>query len=379
MGKNKVIKGDNLEVLKKIEEKVNIIYIDPPYFFNEKKAENYLAYNSNFEKKEWLDFLRPRLELGKELLEDDGVIYVSTNDDGVFNLKLLMDEVFGIENYIANVIVPRYSSQNKISFFALRHEYVLCYAKNKKILKKEVYFKEMKPGFSKVMEIVEENKERLKPEEVLVLVKEFYKEEKLKGISLYNKITKDYELYRHMPLDNPKNDEERKYEVKHPKTGKVCPCPKRGYRIKEEELLKEIELGNIIFGKDEKNVPQRKKYLKEVMYEAPKSILDIEMKDGELELKELGLEDSFPFPKSTDLIAYLIGLTGRKDGIILDFFGGSGTTGHAVMKMNKLDSGIRKFILIEKADYIETLTAERIKRAIEKNNYKEEFLFLNNI
>lgn len=379
MVKNKVIKGDNLKILEKIEEKVNIIYIDPPYFFNEKKAENYLAYNSNFEKSEWLEFLKPRLELGRELLEEDGVIYVSINDDGVYTLKLLMDEIFGIENYIANVIVPRYSSQNKISFFALRHEYVLCYAKNKNILKKAVSFKEVKPGFDKVMEIIEENKEKLNPNEVLSIVKEYYKEHKLKGISLYNKITNDYELYRHMPLDNPKNDEERKYEVLHPKTGKACPCPKRGYRIKKQDLLKEIELGNIIFGKDEKIIPQRKKYLKDVMYEAPKSILDIEIKDGELELKELGLEDSFPFPKSTDLISYLISLTGRKDGIILDFFGGSGTTGHAVMKLNKLDSGIRKFILIEKADYIENLTVERLNRAIEKYSYKEEFLFINSL
>lgn len=112
------------------------------------------------------------------------------------------------------------------------------------------------------------------------------------------------------------------------------------------------------------------------MFETPKTLLNFKMKDGELELKDLGFKDAFLFPKSVDLIKYLISIYNKKNCVVLDFFAGSGTTGQAIMDLNKEDNGNRKFILIEQSDYIETLTKERLDRSISKYLYNETFEFV---
>lgn len=160
MKNNILIKGDNLKELDNINELVDIIYIDPPYFFYDKKPNDYLAYDSNFTKESWTNFLIPRLEKATKLMHDNSIIYVSTNDDGLFYLKEMLDKVFNINNYIATLIVPRYSGQNKASFFVSKQEYVLCYTKNKKEFKKNIKLKEIKPWFKEVFEIIEENKKK---------------------------------------------------------------------------------------------------------------------------------------------------------------------------------------------------------------------------
>lgn len=381
---NLLIKGNNLlglhSLAKRVSGSIDVIYIDPPYYFNKSKASDSFAYNSNFKLSTWLTFMKNRLEIAKELLSDTGVIFISMNEDGNSHLKLLCDDVFGVENSISNLIIPRYSSQNMAKYFSTRNEFMVCYSKNKSTLDNKVgNFYEFKNGAKEVIKIIEKNKSEKNPEEVLKLVKEYYKSDKsLKGISMYTRIDDTYEIYRTTALDNPKNDEKRKYNILHPITNKNCVIPPRGWRYKEEDLKKKINNNEIYFGKDETTIPQNKTFLKNVLMETPKTIIDLKYKDGALELRELFNKDIFDFPKSSDLIKYMIFLStyNNKNSTILDFFAGSGTTAHSVLSLNKEDNGNRKFILLEQMDYIESITSERIKRSMIKEGYEDSFVYM---
>jgi len=405
---NIFIEGDNLEVLKILQKsyykEIDIIYIDPPYnkdkdfVYTDKWSDGldtYLNYTglkeegkiisskafsnetlSGSKHSKWLSMMYPRLFLARNLLKKEGVIFISIDDVEETNLKKICDEIFGEENYLAKLTIPRYTSQNMAKYFSSRNEFMLVYCKSKIELDKKIgKFNEVKNGFDIVDKIINDNKNNKNPEEVLNLVKEYYKSDnKLKGISSYNKINKNYELYRGLPLDNPKNDETKKYEILHPITQKTCSIPSNGWRLKKEDLIELITKNEIIFGIDEKTIPQRIKLLKDVVYETPKTIIDIKYKDGSLELKDLDLDNLFDFPKSTDLLSYIFKLYSyeNKDITILDFFGGSGSTAHSIFKTNLEDSGKRKFILVQLPEVPDFESSENKKQKL-----KEKFDSLN--
>jgi len=389
---NKIIHGDNLEALKALlpeyEGRIKCIYIDPPYNTGN---ENWV-YNDNVNdpkiKKwlysvvgkegddlsrhdKWLCMMYPRLTLLRKLLNEDGVIFISIDDNELANLKLLCDEILGTGNFVANIIW-RGGKRNAAKYISNSHEYILFYAKNlKKIDESGTSWKVKKNGID---DIYKKYKELLKK----------YKND-------YENISKDLkEWFRNLPESNPAKDHKHysnvdktgiycsdnisrvgggKYEVTSPLTGNKISAPSRGWVWgKEEDFWRAYKNDIIIFSPDD-NLPILKRYLVDNEFQILDTVFYKDRRAASKALGDLLGKNIFEFPKDVDVINYFINAVSEKEALILDSFAGSGTTGQAVLNLNKQDGGNRKFILIEMEDYAETITSERVKRVI--NGYSE--------
>lgn len=363
---NLVIKGNNLLALHTLKSRygsrVDVIYIDPPYYFDGNKGSDTFSYNSNFKLSTWLTFMKNRLEISKKLLSTKGVIFISTNDEGVYYLKMLCDEVFGFEKYITNFIwKKRAGGGNDAEGIAMDHEYILCYG-NVSALKK-----------------LEFNEEQLKKYEF-----------------------KDAKFATHGPYSLKNLHDSSLQDSKGLHHDIVCPdgsiLSGKNYQWKcnKETFDERNEDDRIVFSKD-KNGKWRVQY-KIYLYEnkgqliyddngkiiqkgiIPNAMLDgiASNSDGTKDLKLLfpEMKKVFSYPKPVKLIKHLLKIVDNKNAIILDFFAGSGTTAQATMEINKEDGGNRLFVLIEQMDYVENLTVERIKRAIEHFAYQADFVYM---
>ena len=417
---NLYIEGDNLEVLKILRStyfhKVKLIYIDPPYntgkdFIykdNYKKNEkeylcetnqidedgNHLVQNKETNGRfhtDWLNMMYPRLKLARDLLSDDGVIFISIDEHEFVNLAQICNEIFGEKNFIENFIWIKNSIKNLSKTTSTNHEYILCYSKNKKIIENELIFRVKKPGIDEVNQIIEKaNSEKWSVSQTEQKLKEFYKSRKdLKGISTYNRVElrkcedsaqKYLKVYNFGDISAPTPiGASNTYEVIHPKTGLPCKCPSRGWRFSRNKMDKLIKDNLIYFYDDEKKIPRYKRFLDPVGTEIIKSTFE-DFHDGKKLLMSLfSGKTLFPYSKPISLIEKFIKLSKTND-IILDFFSGSATTAHAVMQLNAEDGGNRKFIMVQlpvpcnekseafKAGYknICEIGKERIRRAGKK-------------
>jgi adenine-specific DNA-methyltransferase len=332
-----LIKSENWQalntILNKYREKIKTIYIDPPY----NTGNDEFLYKDRYQHSSWLTMMENRLSLARKLLRDDGVIFVSIDDNEIYKLKEIVNELDFLGNFIVKVKVGG-GSDNK--FIVPEHEYVLLFAKNKD-----------KVGYLW----------GLPSEEYL---KNFRFEDE-KGKYYLDSLEKTGIDTRRPNL---------KYPIKAPDGTTVL--PKTIWRLSKEEFERRLANNEIVFIYDEVN-KEWKIYTK-TYYRGkirPRSIVDKigYTREGNKEIKELGL--SYLYPKPTELIKWLIyidnSIEGDKDKFILDFFAGSGTTAHAVMKLNKEDGGNRKFILVEMADYFETIILPRIKKVAYSFNWKD--------
>ena len=417
---NLYIEGDNLEVLKILRStyfhKVKLIYIDPPYntgkdFIykdNYKKNEkeylcetnqidedgNHLVQNKETNGRfhtDWLNMMYPRLKLARDLLTDDGVIFISIDEHEFVNLAQICNEIFGEKNFIENFIWIKNSNKNLSKTTSTNHEYILCYSKNKKLIENELIFRVKKPGIDEVNQIIEKaNSEKWSVSQTEQKLKEFYKSRKdLKGISTYNRVElrkcedsaqKYLKVYNFGDISAPTPiGASNTYEVIHPKTGLPCKCPTSGWRFSRDKMDKLIKDNLIYFPDDEKKIPRYKRFLDTVETEIIKSTFE-DFHDGKKLLMSLfSGKTLFPYSKPISLIEKFIKLSKTND-IILDFFSGSATTAHAVMQLNAEDGGNRKFIMVQlpvpcnekseafKAGYknICEIGKERIRRAGKK-------------
>ncbi len=350
---NLIIHGDNLKALKALlpryAGRVKCIYIDPPYntgnegwVYNDKVnsplmrtwlTENGPVDGEDLERHDkWLCMMWPRLHLLRELLSDDGVIFVSIDDNEQHHLRMMMDEIFGEDNFVANIVWHhRKSSQNDIDV-SLSHNHIVCYALNR-------------PSFSFNAGDVDENK--------------FSNPDKdLRGPWVAD------------PMDAPNIRENLTYEIINPNTGTVyLPPVGRCWRFSQERFNESLIDNRIVFGKSGRSRPQYKRFLSEAK-ERGTNIFTIWSDVGTAtsatrELQQIfGRGQSFPTPKPTSLVEKIVRVATDKDAIILDSFAGSGTTAHAVLALNKEDGGNRKFILVECEDYADSITADRVRRVI---------------
>ncbi len=370
--KNLYIEGDNLNVLKILRRdylnKIKMIYIDPPY----NTGFSGRGYRDKFTHSEWLNMMYPRLKLARDLLADNGVIFISIDEHEICNLQKLCDEIFGEKNFIENFIWIKNSTKNLSKTTSTNHEYILCYSKNRNLIENELIFKVKKPGIDEVKQIIEQaNSEKWSVSQTEQKLKEFYKSRKdLKGISMYNKVElqkcedseqKNHLVYRLSDISAPNPIKvyrldnisapnpigtSNKYEVIHPKTGLPCKVPSRGWRFKIDTMNKLIKENRIDFNDDEKHVPRYKGYLDDAINEVIKSTFE-DFHDGKKQLMKLfDGKTLFPNSKPSSLIEKFIKLSKTND-IILDFFSGSATTAHSVMQLNAEDGGNRKFIMIQ--------------------------------
>ena len=358
---NMIVHGDNLLALKALlpqyEGRVKCIYIDPPY----NTGEEGWVYNDNVNDpqfKRWLgevvgkegeDFSRhdkwlcmmyPRLRLLQKLLADDGTIFISIDDNEVCNLRLVCDEIFGVQNFITTFIWEKRVNRENRKVVSSRHDYILCYAKQAT--------PERRP---------------------------------LKQLPMTGEALARYQNPDNDPRGPWKSDPttaqaghataNQFYTLRVPVGKEWDPPAGSCWRFTQPVMMKMIKEGRIWLGPKGTNMPRKKTYLHEKERGLTPETLwfakDVSTNErAKNELKEI-FPDDIPFatPKPHELIEQILQIATDKDSLILDSFAGSGSTAHAVLNVNAADRGTRKFILVEMMDYAETVTAERVKRVIE--------------
>lgn len=345
---NLYIEGDNLEVLKLLQEtylgKIKMIYIDPPYntgndfVYEDDFAQNtdeYLANSGQFDEEgnrmvqntesngrfhtDWLNMIYPRLKLAKDLLADDGAIFISIDDNEVKNLMAMCDEVFGTSNFLATFVwQKKYGPANDAKGVSATHEYILLYGKNSDV---------WMPG------LLPRSDEQLKA----------YK----------NPDNDPRGVWRASDLSARTYSASCDYIITGPTGLKFSPPPSRSWIVNKESYQNLLADNRITFGSDGTGRPMQKKFITEVKGGiTPETWLPRERggdnKIARYELKDIFPENLFDTPKPSKLVSYLITISGvEKDAIILDFFSGSATTAHAVMQLNAEDGGHRKFIMVQ--------------------------------
>lgn len=368
---NLIIEGDNLLALKSLMPthagRIKCIYIDPPY----NTGNEGWVYNDNLTQpqfKEWIGktvgkegedacrhdkwccMMFPRLQLLRELLTDDGIIFVSIDDNEQASLRLLMDEVFGLENFIGCIAWKTRNTDNRVkTMLSVDHEFVVAYSMNRAPLRGR----------------------------------------KIDRSSFENPDKDPNGPYVTDPLLGYATAKERPnphYVMEHPKSGvRFPPDPSRGWRIEKKSFLELVKQNRIWWPPDPKTGnPRKRRYLSETSERMPASSFwaDIKGQSGADEVDQILGKRLFAFPKSVDFMDAVIDLISGPDDIVLDATAGTGTTAHAVMRANKEDGGTQCFVLIQmpfetleqrKDDFniCRRITRERVKRVIEGYTYTD--------
>ena len=369
---NKIIHGDNLEALKALlpeyEGKIKCIYIDPPYNTgNEKWVYNDNVNDPHIRKwlgqvvgsemddltrhDKWLCMMYPRLVLLQKLLKDDGAIFISIDDNELYFLKCICDEIFGKANYLCSICIKNDSRARPYNSISVTHEYLLVYT-----------------GANFIANSLHDKSKKFQ-----------YKDE-FGGYDLYelrnrnSDFNSDNRPNLYYPFwVNPNNEIEKSlFEidlVEHEGWIKFYPQESQGiktvWRWGKEKAQE--NLNTVIFGRKAVGGWQVVKKYRDDIYALPSvwDDADVSSDRGTLTMKKFfNNKRVFAFPKSPELIQRCLQLASDPDSIILDSFAGSGTTAHAVLNLNKQDGGNRKFILVELGDYAENITAERVRRVI---------------
>lgn len=346
---NFLLEGDNLHSLHLLEKthsgKIDVIYIDPPYNTGNKDFiynDRFIDKNDGYRHSKWMSFISKRLEIARELLSDTGVIFISIDDNEQAQLKLICDEIFGEENFIACITRNTNSSKNQSLYISVSHEYCLVYSKNSVELAKKHKDNKWAVDKNNIEEYQKKvnqlKKSGLTSEEITSELKELTKYPRFIDFTNYWYFD-DYGLYRKGDLGGVKNG--NMTPLFNPLTDKMDPIPPGGFRYKPEKLAELVKENRIHFHTDG-SLPTIKRYLSENSKQRPKSIMSDDQRPDYKLLKDMGI--SFDNPKQMTFMLRILGIF-EKDSIILDFFAGSGTTGHAVAQLNKEDGGNRKYIL----------------------------------
>ncbi len=350
---NLLIEGDNYHSLAVLnfthKNAIDVIYIDPPY----NTGNEDFKYNDKFVDKEdgyrhskWISFMSKRLALAKNLLSESGTIFISIDDNEFAQLRLLCDDIFGEENFVIDIIWNSRKSVSSDAIVSLNHNHTLVYAKNLSLLREQV----KKNGKFKLP--IDEDKFSNPDND-------------LRGSWVAD------------PFEAAGVRKNLSYGIKNPNTSEVFyPVKGRHWAVLEEEYFKLLKEGKIIFGKNGKGKPSRKRFLREAKEKGstPKSIWDDvgTTTNGTQELEDMFGEKVFNNPKPVSLIKRIIELGTNKQSIVLDFFAGSGTTGHAVLRANKDDDGNRKFILCTNNELTKEKEAELNKKGFKKGDAEFE-------
>lgn len=375
---NFVIEGDNFDTLRHLlmthAGRIDVCYIDPPYNTGSTSSnrkgwvynDKFFDPNSRYRHSTWLEFMFPRLQLACDLLSDKGVLMVSIDDTELYNLKLLLDRVFGPKNFIGNIVWKNVTDNNPTRV-AVEHEYILVYAKNKasnpSVWKSSAYAaKELLLQIG--AEFIEKYSNQATRQKEYT---KWYRENKefLGPLEDY-KFIDDGGIYAGLRIANNPGGEGYRYDVPY-KGDPARPCrqPQNGYRFPPTTMQRMLDNNEIIFGKDENKVIEVKRYAS--VYQAKlSSVIELDGRAGPNELKAIFDVANTPFnnPKPTSLITSLLRFVCAKDAVVLDFFAGSGTTGHAVLNLNKEDGGTRKFILASSTEACATGTEDERNKNI---------------
>jgi adenine-specific DNA-methyltransferase len=427
--------SDNFQALRlltaRYENQVKCTYIDPPY----NTSASAIPYKNDYKHSSWATLMRDRLGLLRRILRNDGAIFVSIDKHERSILEYVMDSIFGRENKIEELIWTQNTNDGRSPTYSTNHEYVEVYAKKREAVENDQkMFREPKPGYAEVMALIGKlNPQYPSVADVQGAISYLYEQHKTEykeaveaeGLDfeeerrndpwkgLFNYKFAEYRddagrlvpegearqrnanlwVYRESDwtimsserkqsdtIRDPNHPNYRYYQPIHPVTHKPCTISQRGWKGTQfidpehpernslESLMKD---DRIAFGPDEKKVPQQKRMLHEVQSNVSKSVF-VDYSDGEKETMGLfGQAGLFLAPKHTRYVSRFISQAAQKDDTILDCFGGSGSTAHAVINLNRNDQGYRKYVTAEVAEYFETLIVRRLKKAVYSANWKQ--------
>lgn len=371
---NFLIEGDNLASLKLLEKthkgSIKMIYIDPPYNTANKDFaydDTRVDFNDTFRHSKWLSFMRARLIIARNLLKDDGIVFISIDDNEQADLKLLCDEIFKEENFFSQVIIQSNKRGQTYKQIAKTHEYLL------------VYTRSPEAEFNEIEKSEEDNDLNLIDSKGSYNVRELRNRNPKFG--KHNRPNLFYPIFVNphfvdkddfSPVSLVK-DENYCVEVLPYNSAGVESCWRWGTKLFAENINSETQNSNVVARKKKNGSYNIYEKYRKTTYKA-KSIwteTDVITEKGTVELGEIGLAQLFAFPKPLFLLKKCLQIGTNPNDIVLDFFAGSGTTGHAVMKLNAEDGGNRKFILCtnNENNICRDVTYERIKRVIDKEKY----------
>lgn len=394
---NFLIEGDNLASLKLLEKthkgKIDFIYIDPPYNTRKKDFiydDVFVDKNDLFAHSKWISFIKKRLNVAQKLLSDDGFIFISIDDNEQAHLKVLCDEIFGQDNFVGMFAVENNPKGRKNSnFISISNEYCLAYVKNANV----GFFVENIPKDIKDL-TQDENGNYVHNSGKRVLV----------GENEFNENVVDFNSDKHYTVYYKRDSHEvkirKEQSVEEMDDNLLSKGFERFYSYNSngfvlntytaDKLLKLFDHGALDFKNSKiyeknfsttiriKSIISNKKYTAVINNKPTDYMIDVKTTSAKTELKNIFNSKESPFsnPKNTGLLKLLITLKEDKSITVLDFFAGSGTTGHAVMKLNAEDGGNRKFILCtnNENDICRDVTYERIRRVIDKDNYSAKHI-----
>ena len=421
------IHSDNFHALSLLSTRlrgaVKCIYIDPPY----NTGSSAILYKNSYKHSSWCTMMRDRLALARVLMKPDGALFASIDKTERTVLEYALDEVFGGDNHIEELIWTQATANSQLPNYSTNHEYVEVFARERAAVESDKdMFREPKPGYSEIMELLA----RIQPEypsceaiqsEIKKLFEEHlasYKsdveangkewdddtkrQDPWRGLYPYNRaeyrdaagrlvlesdargakasiwvwreISPSAPAAKQSPTTkNPEHFNYRYYTPMHPVTKEPCPHPRGGWKFPHHPDLSNpsrrsfVDLDSdhrIVWGEDETKVPQTKGFVHEVETNIGTSVF-YAYNDGEAELSRLfGESGLFLSPKSSDFVRKFVAQATRRDDWIVDFFGGTGSSGHAVIARNREDGGKRKQVLVEVGNHFETLLVPRMKKAV---------------
>jgi len=427
-----LIHSENFQTLNLLQEscrgQVKCITIDPPY----NRLGDGFPYKDNYQHASWLSMMFDRLLPATALLSQEGALFSNIDENERDNLKTVLDLTLGYGNRVEELIWVQNTTHSQSPLYSTNHEYVEVYAANKPVAERDpTMFREPKPGYAEIVALISQLNPEYPPVDQIQQrlqnlfrkhIHEYKKELEEQGLTydedtkkqdpwrgLYNYDNAEYRtedgilvseseagklnariiVWREDNSSAPaqkqadstrdKNDPNyRFYKPFHPVTKKECPHPRTGWRWplswpenNRDSFEQHVRNHKIVWGVDETKIPQYKRFLHEVETNVSKSVFH-DYTDGEKQLASLfGKAGVFPTPKPTSLPTRFVSQTCLHSSLVMDFFGGSGSTGHAVINLNREDGGKRKYILVEMGEHFDTVLKPRIQKVVFSKDWKE--------
>ena len=371
-----LIKSENFQALNLLQarykERVKCIYIDPPY----NTGGDGFAYKDNYQRSSWLSMVQERVVRGRQMLSSGAVFLASIDDFQQPTFRVLLDDVFGVEQFVSNIVWSA-GRKNDSRLVSNSHEYLLCYTESREFLKDQgVEWRTRKEGLNLIYQKYDQLRKKYGNDyatmtaELKVWFRDLPDSEPAKRHKHYS-VVDQQGVYFPDNVSWPGGGGPT-YDVFHPVTKQKVKVPTRGWLFPNAARMQEmIDDGRIHFGPDETYVPAFKSYLKDRELEVLYSVFYQDGRAATKRLRSVIGQDDFGFPKDETVLSKMFVAVADKAALIMDYFAGSGTAGHAVINLNREDGGCRKYILVEMGEYFDSVLKPRIQKVVYSRDWRD--------